>query len=90
MIVVETLYPIPRSSATQAAEPSTLLLARISIIVGRSAFQANAYTMHGQIASLTVHGIAIRCAGRRSQAQARTAKLEQSSGNKGIGGVGLQ
>ena len=57
MIVVETLYPIPRSSATQAAELVTPLQVRMPIIVGRSLFLANAYTKHGHMVSLTAHGI---------------------------------
>ena len=57
MMVANTSYIIIRLNATQAAELVTHLQVRMSIIVGRSLFLANAYTKHGHMASLTAHGI---------------------------------
>ena len=57
MIVANTSYIILRSNATQAAELVTHLQVRMSIIVGRSLFLANAYSKHGYMVSLTAHGI---------------------------------
>ncbi len=58
MIVANTSYIILQSNATQAAELVTHLQVRMSIIVGRSLFLANAYSKHGHMVSLTAHGIA--------------------------------